>query len=89
MICNPPESQYRGTRECATCGHELQRNPDIVAQRAKRITRLIEERLMTPEAAATVVDAAMFGIGCTEGKVRAAIQARLDKGLPAHVPSEA
>lgn len=91
MICNPPESQYCGTRDCLTGGpeHELQRNPDIMAQRAKRITRLIEERLMTPEAAATVVDAAMFGIGCTEGKVRAAIQARLDKGLPAHVPSEA
>lgn len=92
MICNPPESQYCGTRECVTCGpeHELQRNPDIMAQRAKRITRLIEKpRMMTPEAAATVVDAAMFGIGCTEGQVRAAIQVRLDKGLPPHVPSEA
>jgi len=46
----------------------------MMPERADRITRLIEERLMTPEAAATVVDAAMFGIGCTEGTVRARIE---------------
>jgi len=32
---------------------------------------------MTPEAAAVVVDAAMFGIGCMEGTVRRQIE--LDK----------
>jgi hypothetical protein len=43
-------------------------------ERAHRITRLIEERGMTPAAAATVVDAAMFGIGCLEGTIRARIE---------------
>lgn len=46
----------------------------LAAERAERITRLIEEKLMTPKAAATVVDAAMFGIGCTEGLVRERIE---------------
>ena len=55
----------------------------ILPERADRITRLIEERGMTPKAAATVIDAAMFGIGCLEGRVRAEQQERLDKGLPA------
>ncbi len=51
-------------------------------ERASRITRLIEERFMTPLAAATVVDAAMFGIGCLEGEVRAKIQAEQEKQKP-------
>ena len=62
-------------------------SPEAMAERAERITRLIEEKWMTPEAAAIVVDAAMFGIGCVEGRVREEQQARLDKGLPAHVSS--
>jgi hypothetical protein len=33
---------------------------------------------MTVEAATIVVNAAMFGIGCIEGTVRAEIQARMD-----------
>ena len=47
-------------------------------ERADRITRLIEDRGMTPKAAATVVDAAMFGIGCIEGQVRKKIQEEID-----------
>ena len=35
--------------------------------------------MMTPRAAATVVDAAMFGIGCVEGEVRQKIQKRIDR----------
>ena len=55
-------------------------SPEKMYERATRITRLIEKpRMMTPEAAARVVDAAMFGIGCVEGDVRKQIQARLDK----------
>jgi hypothetical protein len=49
--------------------------PSVQNERARRITRLIEKpRMMTPEAAAVVVDAAMFGIGCLEGTVRARIE---------------
>jgi len=33
---------------------------------------------MTPEAAARVVDAAMFGIGCVEGTIRQQVQKKLD-----------
>lgn len=56
---------------------------EALAERSARITRLIEKpRCMTPAAAATVVDAAMFGIGCIEGKVRAVVQAELDKRPP-------
>lgn len=56
------------TGRCSSCMNE----------RAARITRLVEKpRCMTPEAAAVVVDAAMFRIGCTEGTVRAKIE--LDK----------
>ena len=54
--------------------------PKKLFERAARITRLIEKpRCMTPEAAATVVDAAMFGIGCIEGTVRDRIQADKEK----------
>ncbi len=49
--------------------------------RTARITRLIEKpRCMTPRAAAIVIDAAMFSIGCVEGKVRAEQQKRIDAG---------
>ncbi len=49
-----------------------------LVERSQRITRLVEKpRCMTPEAAAVVVDAAMFGIGCMEGTVRRQIE--LDK----------
>ncbi len=54
-------------RICTQCALELN-------ERARRITRLIEERFMTPDAATRVVDAAMFGIGCEEGCVRARIE---------------
>jgi len=61
---------------------------EAMTERAERITRLIETKpFMTPRAAAIVVDAAMFGKGCIEGKVRAEQQKRIDKGLPAHVSS--
>ena len=54
-------------------------SPEKMNERAERITRLIEKpRMMNPRAAATVVDAAMFGIGCVEGDVRKQIQERLD-----------
>ena len=47
-------------------------------ERERRITRLTE-RGMTAKAAAIVVDAAMFGIGCLEGEVRARIEAQKQK----------
>ena len=48
-------------------------------ERAFRVTALVEKpRCMTVRAAHIVVDAAMFSIGCTEGTVRAEIQARMD-----------
>lgn len=50
----------------------------VMSDRADRITRLIEDRGMTPKAAATVVDAAMFGIGCLEGTIRKKIQEEID-----------
>jgi hypothetical protein len=40
----------------------------------RRIKELIAYRGMTHRAAKIVVEAAMYGIGCTEGKVRAAIE---------------
>lgn len=43
-----------------------------------RLRRLLD-RGLSLRAAETVVDAAMFGIGCTEGVVREAIQTALDK----------
>jgi len=39
-----------------------------------RIARLMVGRKMTLQAARTVVDAAMYEIGCIEGKVRAEIE---------------
>jgi hypothetical protein len=48
-------------------------------ERSIRILRLVEApRLMTVRAAVTVVDAAMFGIGCTEGMMRKKIQREKD-----------
>lgn len=47
-------------------------------ERCTRINRLVTERLMTKRAATIVVDAAMFGIGCLEGEMRAKIE--LEKG---------
>jgi hypothetical protein len=49
--------------------------------RAERITRLVAKpRCMSLDAAVKVVDAAMFGIGCLEGKVREEQQKRIDAG---------
>lgn len=53
--------------------------PSMQYYRSVRITRLVEKpRCMTPRAAAIVVDAAMFGIGCLEGEVRKKIQEEQD-----------
>ena len=44
---------------------------------SRRIMRLLNApRLMTVRAATITVDAAMFGIGCIEGEVRARIEAQ-------------
>ena len=51
-----------------------QRNREIEMERAERIIRLQTGRGMTPRAARIVVDAAMYGIGCTEGKMREKIE---------------
>lgn len=40
----------------------------------KRMQRLLD-RGLTPEAASVVLNAAMYGIGCIEGEVRARIEA--------------
>jgi len=46
-----------------------------LSEYASRIMRLTDPpRLMSSRAATIVVDAAMFGIGCTEGKVREQIE---------------
>lgn len=52
---------------------------DVAAERFARIDRLVTQRGMTATAAAIVVDAAMFGIGCLEGEVRARIEAQKHK----------
>ena len=39
-----------------------------------RVAHLVYDRMMTYRAATTVVDAAMYGIGCTEGTVRKQIE---------------
>ena len=44
-----------------------------------RVLDLIEKRGMSPRAATIVIDAAMYGIGCIEGEVRAAIEAQKKK----------
>lgn len=46
----------------------------------ERIDRLVRERGMSKQAAVIVIDAAMFGIGCVEGKVREDQQKRIDAG---------
>ena len=46
----------------------------LMLQRISRIWKLMFYRGMAFEAARTVVDAAMFGIGCIEGQVRARIE---------------
>lgn len=48
----------------------------------ERLTRVfkLQKRGMTFKAAAIVVDAAMFGDGCTEGRVREDQQRRIDAG---------
>ena len=43
-------------------------------ERARRIMNLIVNRDMSLRAASIVVDAAMYGIGCVEGKVRDEIE---------------
>jgi hypothetical protein len=46
---------------------------------SKRVLRLTNPpRSMSPKAAMLVVDAAMFGIGCIEGKVRKRIEAGMN-----------
>ena len=63
----------------SNCHKFMVLSPEAMNERATRITRLIERpRLMTPEAAARVVDAAMFGIGCVEGTIRQQVQKKLD-----------
>lgn len=48
---------------------------------AQRILRLVNPpRMMSVRAATIVVEAAMFGEGCIEGKVRAEQQKRIDAG---------
>lgn len=47
-------------------------------ERCTRVTNLVELRQMSRRAAEIVVDAAMFGIGCTEGIVRDRIQKELE-----------
>ena len=73
----PRQKQIRANREKA---REIVLADITGMERAVRITRLIEQRYMTPEAAAIVIDAAMFGIGCIEGKVREEQQKRIDAG---------
>jgi hypothetical protein len=46
-----------------------------------RIIVLMANRRMTVRAARIVVDAAMYGIGCTEGRVRAEIEAHKKKPI--------
>lgn len=47
----------------------------------KRVARLVlRPRSMTLQAAQIVIDAAMFGIGCVEGRVREDQQRRIDAG---------
>ena len=51
-------------------------NDQGAVERSVRIQKLMDPpRRMTFEAARTVVDAAMYGIGCIEGEVRARIEA--------------
>ena len=45
----------------------------------KRVANLIAFRGMSDRAARIVVDAAMYGIGCIEGEVRARIEAQKKK----------
>ena len=45
----------------------------------KRVANLIAFRGMSDRAARIVVDAAMYGIGCIEGEVRARIEANKNK----------
>ncbi len=40
----------------------------------ERVLRLMFIRRMTARAARTVIDAAMYGIGCVEGEVRSRIE---------------
>ena len=48
----------------------------------KRVARLVlRPRNMTLKAAQTVVDAAMFGKGCTEGRIRDRIQNEFDESV--------
>jgi len=53
--------------------------PWAAAERQLRILRLILGRGMSVHAAETVVDAAMFGIGCIEGTIRKQIEERKSK----------
>lgn len=49
-------------------------------ERARRIMRLIVNRDMSLRAASIVVDAAMYGVGCTEGEVRTRIEQEKNNG---------
>jgi hypothetical protein len=62
---------------CSTCGR--MRLLSDIPMRTWRIQRLMSgDRMMTRRAAETVVDAAMYGIGCTEGRVREEQQKQID-----------
>lgn len=53
--------------------------PKPLDERARRILTLVEKpRMMSMNAAVTVVDAAMSGIGCIEGEMRKRIQEEQD-----------
>jgi hypothetical protein len=61
--------------------------PEQAVERDCRIENL--SRIgMTYRAAATVVDAAMFGIGCIEGEVRARIEAEKVRPNGNHIESD-
>ncbi len=49
-------------------------------ERFDRIRHLVEDHGMAFRAARTVVDAAMYGIGCTEGTVREKIEREKQNG---------
>jgi hypothetical protein len=59
---------------------EIVRKFRVNRERDFRILDLMRSRGMTQRAATIVVDAAMFGIGCTEGDVRAQVEKEKTNG---------
>jgi len=73
-ICGRYSPFYRDSDACVTCGR-LERHSVHMDEYWKRVARLcLRPRSMTLRAAQIVVDAAMLGIGCTEGAVRTRIE---------------